>query len=220
MDIERLGAEWPEAHPHQRLAWAQQVRFDVTLGDASVPALADLYRVVLESGGAAQRAMEEALLTALRRIGSPDAVPLLRDLLCSQHSAAQAPRGEVVEVVEEIASRTASEEALSLLEQCLDHADADVRDAAATAVVRAYREAGYPLPGRVLERLYEMLRGDEARHVRFAAGLALQRVGELDAVEALFWAEGMAGWEEDPALAIDDVTLDDWVPPTYFTDEY
>ena len=49
-----------------------------------------------------------------------------------------------------------------------------------------------------------MLQNDPVRRVRFSAGLALHEAGKIDLVDVIFWAEDMAGWEEDPTWSIDD----------------
>ena len=207
MDVREIVAMWPQADAGKRYAWAQQVRFDATLSDEDVPHLVELYRVVLDEGGDVQRPMEEALLTALARIGSAAALPIFREVLFSRPPRGASPLAEVVETLADIAGHTSDKQGLALLEECLRHEDVDVRDMATTAIVRAYRMAGYPIPQRVIRQLYQLLQRDDARRVRFSAGLALQDAGELNLAEVIFWAEDMAGWEEDPTWSIDDNVL-------------
>ncbi len=206
MDVWSIAAEWPQADDGQRSTWIQQVRFDITLNGDDVPALVALYRTVIETGGAMQRSMEEALLTALSRIGHVDAVPLFEELLAGSLQGVS-PIAEVVEALAEVAGRSGDEHALSLLASCLDHVHVDVRDMATTSVVRAYRTAQRSVPRSVVQQLYALLHHDPTRRVRFSAGLALQELGELDLIEVIFWAEDMAGWEEDAAWGIED---EDW----------
>ena len=212
MDVQAVMAAWPQATPAQRLGWAQQIRFDITLNEADVPALVDLYRTVLRTGGEAQRFMEEALLTAFARIGASAALPLLRDVLLGRVLGGQTPLAEVVEVVVDITARSGAEEGFQLLERCLEHTDVDVRDLATTGVVRAYREAGRDVPERVCRRLFTMLQSDPIRRVRFSAGLALHDAGRMDLTAVIFWAEDMAGWEEDPTWDLNDEDLVDLFP--------
>lgn len=205
MDVRSLVAAWPQAPLHQQMAWAQQVRFDVTLGPEDVPALVDLYRVVLASHTEAQRVMEEALLTALTRIANPQALSLLAELLDPLRPyRGQTPLAEIVEAVVQITGRSAAEEGVRLLERCLQHPDVDVRDMATTGIVRACLAAGIPVPEEVCAQLFAMLQNDPVRRVRFSAGLALHEAGKMDLVDVIFWAEDMAGWEEDPTWAISD----------------
>ena len=212
MDVDVLCERWPHATREQQHAWVQKVRFAVDLDEGHVPALVELYQVVLKSGGEMQRFMEEALLAAFARIGSAASLPFLRQLLTPPRPPTRVSAAQVVEVVGEIAARTAAEPALALLASSLDHEDADVRDMAASAIVRAYQ--GRPLPVPIMDRLHELLRGDPDRHVRLAAGLALQAIGAVSPVETLFWAAGMAGWEEEFDLATDDVRVGDTQAPS------
>ncbi len=207
MDLRRMVATWPQAGPDERRTWVRHVRFNPSFSEGDVPLLLDLYRTVLEHNGAEQRAMEEALLTALARLGCAAALPIFHTLLRSRPSPGLTPLAEVVEALADIAGASRSEEALRLLESCLEHEDVDARDMATTCLVRAYRLAGLSIPERVTARLYEMLKGDPVRRVRFSAGLALQELGEIDLVDIIFWAEDMAGWEEDRTFAIDDDVL-------------
>ena len=207
MNLQEIVAAWPQSGAEQRRAWTQYVRFATSFHEEDVPTLVRLYETVLSANGAEQRAMEEALLTALARLGCATALPLFRTLLLSQPSPGVTPLAEVVEALADIAAASRSEEALRLLEACLEHEDVDARDMATTCLVRAYRQAGQPVPDRVVSRLYDMLQSDPVRRVRFSAGLALQELGYIDLVEIIFWAEDMAGWEEDRRFAIDDDLL-------------
>lgn len=210
MDLRQIAAEWAQSPPEQRRAWTHYIRFTPSLKEEDIPSLVTLFRTVLETEGAEQRAMEEALLTAFARLGHPDALPIFRDLLLRQPPPALTPLAEVVEALIKIAASSGSQDALALLEACLEHENVDARDMATTGMVRAYRMAGLPVPERVISRLYEMLQGDPVRRVRFSAGLALQELGKMDLVEVIFWAEDMAGWEEDNRFAIGDDVLGDW----------
>lgn len=206
-------AEWPHANPEAQYQWAQQIRFDVTLEERDVPALLALYRTVLHSGGHVQRVMEEALLTTLSRIAHPAALDFLAELLDPGSSLrGETPLAEVVEAVVDITGRSGASKGLQLLEACLSHPEVDVRDMATTGIVRACREAGYPVPEEVCQRLFAMLQNDPVRRVRFSAGLALHEAGRMELTEVIFWAEDMAGWEEDPTWAIDD---DEWMWKPY-----
>ncbi len=207
MDLRHIATAWPQSGPEQRRAWTQYVRFSASLKEEDVPTLVALFQTVLNTNGAEQRAMEEALLTALARLGHPDALPIFRDLLMRRPSPALTPLAEVVEALAEVAAASGEAEALALLEMCLEHEDVDARDMATTSLVRAYRLAGLPVPERVVSRLYDMLQSDPVSRVRFSAGLALQELGEIDLVEVIFWAEDMAGWEEDRRFAIDEDVL-------------
>ncbi len=213
MDVWRIAAEWPQAEDGQRYAWVQQVRFDVSLDGEDVPALMALYRTVIDTGGPLQRYMEEALLTALARIGHVAAVPLFQDLLFGSLRGVS-PAAEVVEALAEVAGRSGDDRALSLLASCLEHDSVDVRDMATTALVYAYRTARRTLPRSLIQRLYTLLQHDPTRRVRFSAGLALQELGEIDPVEVIFWAEDMAGWEEDGEWAIEDEVWEGVSPPS------
>lgn len=206
MDVWSMAAEWPRADDGTRYAWAQQVRFDVSLKEEDVPALVALYRAVIETGGAVQRPMEEALLTALSRIGHAAALPLFEELLFGRLSGVS-PMAEVVEALAEVAGRSGDDGALALLSRCLEHEHVDVRDMATTSLVHAYRLAQRGVPRALVQRLFALLQQDPARRVRFSAGLALQDLGEIDPVEVIFWAEEMAGWEEDAFWGPED---EDW----------
>ncbi len=209
-------AEWPHASEEQQFQWAQQVRFDITLNEKDVPALLALYRVVLSAGGRVQRIMEEALLTALTRIGEPATLDFLAELLDPNTDLrGETPLAEVVEAVVDITGSSGATKGLQLLETCLSHPEVDVRDMATTGIVRACRQASRPVPERVCQRLFAMLQEDPVRRVRFSAGLALHEAGRMELTEVIFWAEDMAGWEEDPTWTIDEEGTwksfpDDW----------
>lgn len=207
MDLRRIVATWPQAGPDERQTWIRHVRFNLSFTEEDVPILVRLFETVLDANGAEQRAMEEALLTALARLGCAAALPIFRTLLLSRPAPSVTPLAEVVEALADIAGASGSEEALRLLEDCLSHEDVDARDMATTCLVRAYRQAGLPVPDRVVTRLYDMLQTDPVRRVRFSAGLALQELGHIDLVDIIFWAEDMAGWEEDRRFEIDDDIL-------------
>ncbi len=211
MDLRQIASAWPHSSPDERRAWTQYVRFCTSFAEEDLPLLLTLYRTVLSANGTEQRAMEEALLTALARLGHAAALPLFRELLLSEPPPGVTPLAEVVEALADIAASSRAEEALTLLEACLYHQDVDARDMATTCLVRAYRQAGLPVPERVVAHLHEMLRRDPVRRVRFSAGLALQELGEIDLVEIIFWAEDMAGWEEDRNFAIDDGADENWL---------
>ena len=209
MDLRQIASAWPHSSPDERRAWTHYVRFCTSFDEKDVPALVELYHTVLKSNGTGQRAMEEALLTALARLGQATALPIFRELLFNRPSPGLTPLAEVVEALAEVAAVSRSEEALALLESCLHHDDVDARDMATTCVVRAYRLAELPVPERIVTHLNEMMRRDPVRRVRFSAGLALQELGKIDLVDIIFWAEDMAGWEEDSHFAIGDESEDD-----------
>ncbi len=207
MNLREIVTAWPRSSPEQRRAWTQYVRFNTSLNEGDVPALMDLFHTVLGTGGAEQRAMEEAVLTTLARLGQATALPVFRELLFTHPTPCLTPLAEVVEALAEVAAASGTQEALDLLEMCLSHDDVDVRDMATTSLVRAYRQLGKEVPERVISRLYDMLQRDPVRRVRFSAGLALQELGEIDFIEIIFWAEDMADWEEDRTFEIGDDIL-------------
>ncbi len=207
MDLREIVTAWPQSSSEQRRAWTQYVRFSTSLSEGDVPVLVDLFHTVLGTGGAEQRAMEEAVLTSLARLGQATALPVFKELLFTCPPPCLTPLAEVVEALADVAGASGAQEALDLLEMCLSHDDVNVRDMATTALVRAYRQAGKEVPERIIARLYKMLQGDPFRRVRFSAGLALQELGKIDLVEVIFWAEEMADWEEDREFEIRDEIL-------------
>ncbi len=204
MDVWRLVATWPHITTEEQYQWLQRIRFDVGLTQADVPALIQLYKRLQMSQEIIQRIGEEAVLTVLTRLASPEAIDLFRELLLGSGGKCASPLAEIVLALGEVTQASNAAEGYAVLEACLAHPQVDVRDMATTTLVRAYRHNGRPVPDRVVRKLYALLEGDEARRVRFSAGLALKELGELDLIDVLFWSDDMAGWEENPYFGLED----------------
>lgn len=197
MNVQYIVTMWSQADVGQQYQWAQQIRFDASLQESDIEALIALYEEVLKSSSAAQRVMEEALITAMLRLCCPQCIPVFENVLFSNPPRGNSPLAEIVIALGDITSCTDADDGYDVLERCLEHPSVDVRDMATTALVRAYRQNNRAVPYRVIEKLRILLEGDETRRVRFSAGLALQELGEIDVLDILFWSEDMAGWEED-----------------------
>jgi len=197
MEMQRIVTKWSQADAGQQYQWAQQLRFNTTLNEDDVQALVSLYREVLKSDSIVQRVMEESILTVMLRLCNPECISVLEEVLFADPPRGNSPLAEIVLTLGGITRCTDSEHGYHVLERCLEHPDVDVRDMATTAIVRAYKQNNRPLPARVVDKLYILLQGDYSRRVRFSAGLALQELGEIDMLDAIFWSEDLAGWEED-----------------------